>query len=128
MPLAAQNAIERLALLRRYRPVDLHVEQLGIAANRIERRAELVAHHGKELALRSVGLLRRCFSALRLRTSKSLALQETLTLFGCFLEGGDVSREASCVHELAVPKENVGVHDNVANRAVFATQSRRVIA
>ena len=35
--------------------MDLELEQLGIAADRVEWRAQLVAHHGEEFALRPVG-------------------------------------------------------------------------
>ena len=54
MALALLDAIERRALRRRHRPVDPQLDQLGVPADRVERRPQLVTHDREELALRAV--------------------------------------------------------------------------
>ena len=54
----ALDAREVLALLRRDRAADAQLHQLRVAADRVQRRAQLVAHHREELALRAVRRLR----------------------------------------------------------------------
>jgi hypothetical protein len=49
----------------RHRAVDAELDQLGVAADRVERRAQLVAHHRQELALGTVGRLCPLTRALR---------------------------------------------------------------
>ena len=48
------------------RPGDAQLQQVGVADDRVDRRADLVAHVGQELALRLVGLLGLQAGALRL--------------------------------------------------------------
>ena len=52
-------ARDGVALLFRHGPVDLHFEDLGVPADGVERRAQLVAHDRQEVALGLVGLFRR---------------------------------------------------------------------
>ena len=59
MPLAHLYAGEVLALLRRHGTANAHLEQLRVAADGVERRPELVAHHGQEFALGAVCRLGR---------------------------------------------------------------------
>ena len=58
MLLAAANASNILELRRGDRSADLELDQLGVAVDRVERRAELVTHHGEELRLGATRLLR----------------------------------------------------------------------
>ena len=58
VPLAALDPVEVRPLLGRHRPVHAHLHQLRVAADGVERRAQLVRHHGEELALRAVRGLR----------------------------------------------------------------------
>jgi hypothetical protein len=53
--LAPLDAPEVVALRLGDGPADPQLEQLGVAADGVERRAQLVAHHRQELALRAVG-------------------------------------------------------------------------
>src|SRR5687768_11094775 len=54
---AAPDARHRLALRRRDGAVYTHVHQLAVAEDRVEWRAELVAHDGEELPLGAAGRL-----------------------------------------------------------------------
>ncbi len=54
VPLAALDALERLPLLGRHRPVEPQLHQLRVAGDGGQRGAQLVAHHGQELALGAV--------------------------------------------------------------------------
>ena len=72
--LAALDAAEVVALLLVDRPADFQVEQVDVPGDRVERRAQLVAHRREELGLRLVRPLRfrRALSAsLRARRSRS---------------------------------------------------------
>ena len=51
---AAADALEVRALALRQGAADAHEQQVGVARDRIERRAQLVAHRGEERALRLV--------------------------------------------------------------------------
>ena len=73
MPLAALDALEVLALLGGDRAAHAHLEQLRVAADGVERRAQLVAHHREELALGAVG-------RFRLAARGALALEELVAL------------------------------------------------
>ena len=55
MSLRPPDALERLALPVRDRAVQAHLEDLRVPRDRVERRAQLVAHHREELALRTIG-------------------------------------------------------------------------
>ena len=57
VPLAALDALEVGTLLRRDWTVDPHLDQVGVAGDRVQRCPELVAHHREKLALRPVGRL-----------------------------------------------------------------------
>src|SRR5690606_25472626 len=46
------DANEHPLLLRVQRALDLEVEQVGVSDNGVDRRTQLVAHHGEELVLR----------------------------------------------------------------------------
>ena len=74
--------------------VGLH--QLGEAEDRIERAAQLVAHAGKEIRFREVGLLRRGLGALQLDVRFLERLLEALAL-------GDVARGGEHALQLPVP-------------------------
>src|SRR6059058_4724725 len=54
MPPARPRSLEVTALRRRERAIDLEVEQVVIAEDRVERRADLVADRGEESTLRRV--------------------------------------------------------------------------
>src|SRR3954467_10531271 len=55
--LAPLDANQVILLLRTQRAAQPHLQQLGISANRVERRPELVAHSGEELTLRPIRFL-----------------------------------------------------------------------
>ena len=61
------HAAERFGLRLGDRAVHAHLEQLHVAADRVERRAKLVAHHREEGALRAIRLLGDRALALELR-------------------------------------------------------------
>jgi hypothetical protein len=57
VPLGAHDAVERLVLPIGYGSVDAEVDELRIAADRVQRGARLMAHHGEKLALRLIGFV-----------------------------------------------------------------------
>ena len=64
VPLASHDAAQVLPLLRLVGPADPHAQQLDVARDRVERRAELMAHRREKLGLRAVRLLRRLARAM----------------------------------------------------------------
>ena len=54
----------------------------GVAADRIERRAQLVAHHREEIALRAIGVLRFLAQPIRLLHRRLQLLVRSLQLLG----------------------------------------------
>jgi hypothetical protein len=69
-PLVLMDATEVVALCFRHRTAQPHLEQLDVAGDRIQRRAELVAHVGDEFALRPVRVLRLPSPSVRLRARR----------------------------------------------------------
>ena len=81
MPLAGLDASQVVALLVRDGTTNAHLEQLGIPADRVERRAQLVAHHGEEFAFRTVRRLRLPSRGFGIG-ARALGLGEDLLGFG----------------------------------------------
>jgi hypothetical protein len=52
--LRAIDAIERVGLCLGYRTLDAHLEDLHVARDRVQGRAQLVAHDGEEVRLRAI--------------------------------------------------------------------------
>ena len=84
MSAARDDAAHLPALLGEECAGDAEVEQLGVTDDGVERRAQLVAHHGEEIGL---GLVRR----LGMGACRLLALQLQRLLL-CFLPIGDVAQ------------------------------------
>ena len=57
MALAPLDALQVDALLLRDRAANPQLQQLDVAANGVERCAELVAHHRQKFRLRAIGAL-----------------------------------------------------------------------
>jgi len=62
MPAADANAFHLFTLALGERSIELHLQQLGVTEDRVQRRAHLVRHHGEKavLRLRRVGQLGDC--------------------------------------------------------------------
>src|SRR5438067_10570957 len=67
MPLAAADALDVLRLRVVKRTAHAEREQVGVATDGVERRAQLVAHRAQEVELRAVRLLGLAIAALELR-------------------------------------------------------------
>ena len=78
MRVALANAVEIVAVLDGNVPVYARVHEVGVAADGVERRAELMAHRGEELALHAIGGFGFLLRALRVGGS----LQEVLVRLG----------------------------------------------
>ena len=89
-------------------PAEPHLHQLGAATDGVQGRAERVAHHGQELALRVVGALRllACF-ALRVEEPRTLERLRAL-----LRKGG---RERA-----VVPTERASRREAESNRAEYS--------
>jgi hypothetical protein len=83
MPLAPPDAGEVLALFVRYRSAQPHRQQVHVAADGVERRAQLVAHDGQELALRPVRGLRLRREAEELVVRRLQIARQRLRPFAC---------------------------------------------
>jgi hypothetical protein len=84
--LSAGDSPKRLSLCVGDGAMNAELEQLDLAADRVERRAELVAHDGKEIALRAVGGVCgfRCLAELLVRLLELLG--HTMRLLDLRLE------------------------------------------
>ena len=80
--LAPVDPAERVALLVRHLAIDAELHDLRVAADRVERRAQLVAHHRQEIALRPVRPLRRPACLVRLGRDVLELLVRHLELLG----------------------------------------------
>ena len=93
IPSRVENLVDAGRLGGRWRR-GIGVDELGEAEDRIERRAQLMAHAGKEIRFREVGLFRRGLGSLQLDVILLQRLLEALAL-------GDVARRGE--HALQLP-------------------------
>jgi hypothetical protein len=99
--LAPPDARDVFRVARRELSGNAHLEQLGVAVDGVERRSELVAHHGEEVTLRLVRPLG--FSACR-----TLGLEQACPLHIRFRPLVDVDDRTDVAEELAAGPEPGG--------------------
>src|SRR4051812_39071639 len=111
MPSAFLHAVEHFLDLVGYIAIDAIDDELGIAQDRIERRAQLMAHVGEELRLMLAGHLQ--FAALLLDLSEQSGILDRHGRLGCKrLQNIDYSwRKAA---------DNLAGHRKSAQHAPFA--------
>src|SRR3712207_8874050 len=74
--LRVDDAPEHVVLLRRHRPVELHLDELDVPRDRVERGAELAAHHGQRSEEHTSELQSRHYLVCRLLLEKEIIQSE----------------------------------------------------